>query len=161
MPATYEIMNLEERIKSFALLGESLRNALNNSSGTGHDQLLLNKLIDNQYKINPWFTPENVRKALTAIARELTEENLIKWTDFYPGLTKETNPSKIGVIMAGNIPLVGFHDFLSVLISGNIVIAKTSSKDSELIKYLGNVLCSINPGFTNRIVFTEGILNRF
>lgn len=158
-------MNLEERIKSFALLGEYLRNALNNSSVndvvTRRDQSLLNELIDNQHKINPWFTSENVRRALTAIAGELTVENLIKWTDSYPELSKKINPSKIGVIMAGNIPLVGFHDFLSVLISGNIVIAKTSTKDSELIRYLGNVLCSINPGFANRIVFTEGVLNDF
>jgi hypothetical protein len=158
-------MNLEERIKSFALLGEFLRNSLNGNHMTnvrnGRDHSLLNELIDNQHKINPWFTPENVRRALTAIAEELTEENLIKWTDSYPELSKKTNPSKIGVIMAGNIPLVGYHDFLSVLISGNIAIAKTSTKDSELIKYLGSVLCSINPGFNNKIVFTDGILNGF
>jgi hypothetical protein len=158
-------MTLEERIKSFAQLGEFLRNSLNDNQMTyarnGGDHSLFNELIDNQHKLNPWFTPENVRRALTAIAGELTEENLLKWTDSYPGLSKKTTSSKIGVIMAGNIPLVGFHDFLSVLISGDIIIAKTSSKDSELIKYLGNVLCSINPGFTNRIVFTDGILSGF
>jgi len=158
-------MNLEERTKSFALLGEFLRNSLNGSQmiheENGRDNSPLDILIDNQHKINPWFTPENVRGALTAIAEELTEENLVKWTDSYPELSKEINPLNIGVIMAGNIPLVGFHDFLSVLISGNNIIAKTSSKDSELIKYLGNVLCSINQDFTHRIVFTEGILNGF
>jgi hypothetical protein len=63
--------------------------------------------------------------------------------------------------MAGNIPLVGFHDFLSVLISGNNILAKTSSKDAELIVYLGEILCSLNPAFRQRIKFTEGILSDF
>jgi hypothetical protein len=63
--------------------------------------------------------------------------------------------------MAGNIPLVGFHDYLSVLISGNSVIAKTSSKDAELIVHLSEILCSINPAFSKKIRFTEGILSDF
>ena len=49
----------------------------------------LNALIDNQYILNPWFTPENVRTALKAIASELTEENLIKWTNAYPELKEK------------------------------------------------------------------------
>jgi len=158
-------MNLEERIRSFALLGESLRNALNNSSVTNTARFInpdiLNELIDNQHKINPWFTPENVRSAITAIAEELTEENLTKWTNSYPRLSEKIKPSRIGVIMAGNIPLVGFHDFLSVLITGNKIIAKISSKDSELITFIGNILYSINPGFKDKIEFTEGILTGF
>lgn len=149
-------MNLEERINSFAILGETLRNA-----ETGRDQTLLNNLIDSQQNYNPWFTPENVRRAITAIADELTEENLSKWIAAYPGLTKERNPMRVGVIMAGNIPLAGFHDFLSVLITGNILVAKTSSKDHELINYLSNSLCSVNPLFRNRIEFTEGTLLNF
>ena len=63
--------------------------------------------------------------------------------------------------MAGNIPLVGFHDFLSVLISGNNIIAKTSSKDSELIFYISKILCDINPGFKDKIEFTEETSYRF
>jgi len=158
-------MNLEERIEAFALLGEFLRNSLNGrqtiNAGNGRDHSLLDTLIDNQHKMNPWFTPENVRRAITAISEELTEENLTKWTNFYPGLSKKTAPSRIGVIMAGNIPLAGFHDFLSVLITGNNILAKTSSKDSRLITYLGEILCSINPGFRKKIEFTEGTLTNF
>lgn len=158
-------MDLKERIKSFALLGENLRNSLNGGfvtkSGTGRDPSLINTLIDNQYKHNPWFTPENVRRSITAIAEELTEDNLIKWTNAYPGLKEQKNPLRVGVIMAGNIPLVGFHDFLSVLITGNNLIAKASSKDFELINYLSNVLCDINPLFRKRIEFTEAALINF
>ena len=157
-------MNLEERIKSFALLGENLRNSLNDSYLTdisnGLDQSL-RLLIQNQQNNNPWFTPENVRKAINSIAEELTIENLIKWTDAYPSLHLETDPLKIGVIMAGNIPLVGFHDYLSVLMTGNNLIAKTSTKDNELIIYINNLLCSVNPEFATRTEFTEGTLSGF
>ena len=152
-----KIMDLAERIKSFSDLGEKLRTAVN---GRDHS-LQLNTLIDNQHLNNPWFTPEYVRTAINAIAFELTEENLIKWTGAYPRLKAEIKPVQVGVIMAGNIPLTGFHDFLSVLISGNNLIAKTSSKDSELIVYIGEMLCSINPGFRNRIEFTSGNLKGF
>jgi hypothetical protein len=158
-------MELEERIKSFALLGEALRNSLNESFttniGTGRDLSLLNTLIDNQHNYNTWFTPENVKRAISAIAEELTEENLTRWTNAYNGLKNRTAPLKVGVIMAGNIPLVGFHDFLSVLITGNNLIAKTSSKDNELIIYLSDILCAINPKFRNKISFTDGILTNF
>ena len=158
-------MDLEERIESFSLLGESLRNSLNVSSVTnvanGRDLSLLSTLIDEQHIHNPWFTPENVRRAVSAIAEELTEENLIRWTAAYPGLQKRINPSRVGVIMAGNIPLAGFHDFLSVLITGNNLIAKTSSKDYEIITYISDILCSINHSFRNRIEFTEGVLSNF
>ena len=63
--------------------------------------------------------------------------------------------------MAGNIPLVGFHDFLTVLISGNNLIAKTSSKDSELIVFISEILCQVNPDFRNKIEFTDGTLTGF
>jgi hypothetical protein len=160
-------MDLEKRIKSFALLGEILRNSLNeyhsetNSGENGNEGSPLHSLIDNQHTHNPWFTSENVRMAISSIANELTEENLVKWTSAYPGLEKQRKPLRVGVIMAGNIPLVGFHDFLSVLISGNNLIAKTSSKDTELITFISNLLISINPGFKDSIEFTEGILTHF
>lgn len=152
-------MDLEERIKSFALLGETMRNSLNPSGHDDSDQLRL--MIEKQQMRNPWFTPGNTWKAISEIAGELTEENLIRWTQKYEGLDDDSNPLKVGVIMAGNIPLSGFHDFLSVLITGNHIIAKTSSKDDELIIYLSNVLFKINPGFRNRVNFTEDHLSDF
>jgi hypothetical protein len=152
-------MNLEERISSFSSLGEILRNTIdgkdNNNSGK------LNELIDNQEKHNQFFTPENVRMAVRAIAEELTFENLSKWTNSYPALKEEYRPLRVGVVMAGNIPLAGFHDFLTVLISGNNIIAKTSSKDPELIIQMSEILCGISPEFSNSIRFTDGSLKDF
>lgn len=152
-------MNLEKRIKSFTELGKILREELNGNSEASAGKL--KTLIDNQYKINPWFTPDNVRTALNAIANELTEENLIRWTDAYPALKENIKPVTVGVIMAGNIPLAGFHDYLSVLISGNKLTAKTSSKDSELIVHISELLYSVDLELRDLIEFTENTLTSF
>ena len=88
--------------------------------------------------------------SLSAIADKLTEDNLTKWTNAYPALNNNKKPVNIAVIMAGNIPLVGFHDFLSVLITGNNLIAKISSKDTELILIISEILCGINPEFKRK-----------
>jgi hypothetical protein len=152
-------MNPDNRIKSFALLGETLRNALSGTDIKYAEQL--NSLIERQHLVNSWFTPDNVRLAIGSIANELTDENLLRWTSAYPGLGECGNPVRVGVIMAGNIPLVGFHDFLSTLISGNKLIAKTSSKDSELIIYISEILCKINAEFRDYINFTEKTLTGF
>jgi hypothetical protein len=154
-----QIMNLEKRIESLSGLGEILRSTLNGKGGEYEKKLF--SLMDNQYIHNPWFTPDNVRMAIKAIADELTVENLTRWTDAYPDLKNEYAPVRVGVIMAGNIPLAGFHDFLSVLISGNNLIAKTSSKDPEMMVHLCEILCSINSGFRDKIEFTGGTLSNF
>jgi hypothetical protein len=152
-------MKLEDRIDAFSELGEIIRNSI-----AGKDNIhsaRLNNLIISQERNNAWFTPENVLLALKSIGDVLTFENLKSWTDRYPALNRNFDPFSAGVIMAGNIPLVGFHDFLSVLISGNRLIARTSSKDAELIILLGTILCSINQEFNQYISFTDGFLKGF
>jgi hypothetical protein len=152
-------MNLEDRIKAFSHLGEILRNAL---AGNQNNYIThIDHIIVNQHLNNPWFTPDNVRRAVTTVAEQLTYENLVRWTDKYPELNEPGKPAKVGVIMAGNLPLVGFHDFLSVLISGNSIIAKTSSKDPDLIRLIGKILCDINPEFSYRIEFTNETIHEF
>ena len=152
-------MTLKQRIEAFSGLGSILRNILDgkeNSIGKG-----FLSLIENQYKTNPWFTAENVRMAVGALAEKLTGESLRRWTERYPSLNEEYKPLRVGVIMAGNIPLVGFHDFLTVLISGNKLIAKTSSKDSGLISGIAEILFNINSEFRNLIEFADGPLKNF
>jgi hypothetical protein len=152
-------MKIQERIDAFAELGEILRNSL---SGKEECRATwLPELINAQQIVNPWFTPENVTAAIKAVAEELTPQNLLQWTIGYPHLQIERKPVTAGIIMAGNIPLAGFHDFLSVLISGNHLIAKTSSKDPALIVKLGEILCSVEPRFRERIKFTDGQLKNF
>jgi hypothetical protein len=152
-------MNLTERIKTFYALGNILIDALDGKSAHYTSQLY--HLIETQHLKNPWFTSENVRMAISAIAAELTTEKLKKWTDFYPDLKKDYPPLRVAVVMAGNIPLVGFHDFLTVLITGNNILTKTSSKDSDLIKFIGGILCDIDPDYRKKIDFSDSTISGF
>jgi len=152
-------MDLNDRIKAFSALGEILRDALAGKPTKYTHQLA--QLIKNQYLKNPWFTSDNVTLSLKNISDELTEENLVQWTSSYPALNQTFKSANVGIIMAGNIPLVGFHDFLSVLISGNRVIAKTSSKDPDLITLVADILISGNPEFRNMISIVYGNLSGF
>jgi hypothetical protein len=152
-------VKIKDRINSFSELGRILRDSLEGSDPDSSSDL--EDLINNQKYKNPWFTPENVRMALESIAMMLTFENLVEWTDRYPELNNKEKLLNVGVVMAGNIPLVGFHDFLSVLISGNKLIAKTSSRDPDLIIFITKILDKINHELSQRIIFTEGLLKGF
>jgi Acyl-CoA reductase (LuxC) len=152
-------MNLTQRIETFSALGNILIEALDGKSA--QYTLQLKHLIETQHLKNPWFTSENVRMAISAVAAELTTEKLNKWTEFYPDLNKDYPPLRVAVIMAGNIPLVGFHDFLTVLITGNNILAKTSSKDSDLIKFIGSILCDIDSDYRKKINFSDSTISGF
>ncbi|MGM8362233.1 acyl-CoA reductase [Flavobacterium sp. ARAG 55.4] len=108
---------------------------------------------------NGWYTPEQVYYAVNSWAKALSKENLDKWLSTYDFTT--VKPKKIALILAGNIPLVGFHDFLSVLISGHDVIVKTSSNDQHLLPFLAKYLIHIAPEFESKITFSEGKLENF
>ncbi|ANH80365.1 acyl-CoA reductase [Niabella ginsenosidivorans] len=90
------------------------------------------------FKKNGWFLPEFIDRAVTNIAtRFLQEPVLKKWVRSYPALgEQQNNPRLVGLVMAGNIPLVGFHDLLCIFISGNKSLIKASSKDEILIAHL-------------------------
>ena len=108
---------------------------------------------------NGWYTPENVYFSIQSWATALTEENLDQWLSSYNIGINE--PKNVGLILAGNIPLVGFHDFLSVLISGNKVLIKTSSNDQFLLPFLAKYLIAIEPELADKITFVEGKLENF
>lgn len=116
-------------------------------------------LIELSQSHNNWFTPENVHFSIASWAEALTEKNLNQWLSHYS--FNEKAPKNVGLILAGNIPLVGFHDFLSVLISGNNVIIKTSSKDDYLIKFLAKYLIALDERLNKKITFVEGKLENF
>ena len=117
-------------------------------------------LMNNQKPFNGWFTPENVALAVDAVAKTLTKDGLEKWLNNYD-IKQHLMPKRVGVVMAGNIPLVGFHDFLSVLITGNILVAKTSKEDNLLIKKLAEILIEIEPSFKDNIIFTERLATQY
>lgn len=102
---------------------------------------------------NAWFDPPNTLRAWQAVASFLDENALRLWTQRYRLAVEK--PQRVGVAMAGNIPLVGFHDFLSVLISGHHLVAKLSSQDAALMKRLAAYLVAIEPRFANAITFAD------
>lgn len=108
---------------------------------------------------NGWFIPQHIDFAIKAISERLTKKNLEHWLAKYELPDINPTPKTIGIIMAGNIPLVGFHDFLSILISGNNVMAKLSSQDSFLPRHIAEKLIHIDPRFSQHIRFEEKLKN--
>jgi len=137
-------MNLADRIRAFNLLG----NKIDNLSA---DERSI--LYDRARNLNPWFVPASIDLSLAGIACFLKEENLVAWVSKY-SLADEKN-KKVGIAMAGNIPLVGFHDYLCVLISGNEAVIKLSSQDSYLLPTINHWLIEIEPRFAKKIHFEE------
>ena len=137
-------MKLSERIDAFNKLG----NRLNNLSNEDSEKLL----EEAQYK-NPWFVTENVEYTLNHIINSLKKENLENWLNPYD--LEEVNGKKVGVVMAGNLPFVGFHDYLSVLISGHHLLAKLSHQDDFLPKKMTEYLLEVSPGFEDKIKFVD------
>lgn len=108
---------------------------------------------------NGWFTKENCIHAFQEWGNLLTHKNLDKWLSNYDlGSNREKT---VALIMAGNIPLVGFHDLLSVLITGNKAVVKLSSNDQQLIPLFLNYLKEIEPYFEDKVVFTKEKLNYY
>jgi len=104
--------------------------------------------------INPWFTSEFIDIAAGNLAKHfLDKKKLESWTSAYK--IETVAPKKIGIVMAGNIPLVGFHDFLCAFISGHKAIIKPSSKDEVLIKHLAQKLIDWDKRSNEMIVFQE------
>lgn len=111
---------------------------------------------------NNWFTKDNVEFALQQWSQALTRENLEEWIAKYPSdKFNPAEPKTIAIIMAGNIPLVGFHDFLSVLITGNKVLAKPSTDDDKLLPFLAQILVAIDKRFADYITLATGQLKEF
>ena len=159
-------MTLETKKSVFVELGKFLsqfseNNTLKNPAVL-HNETFFDafvELIHLSQSHNGWYTPENVYFSIHSWAEALTEENLNKWLSSYTIPIRE--PKNVALILAGNIPLVGFHDFLSVLITGNNVLVKTSSNDQHLLPFLAKYIIAVNPEFANTITFVDGKLENF
>lgn len=104
---------------------------------------------------NGWFTQKSIENAITGIVNLTKETEITNWLSVYT--FKNILPKKIGVIMAGNIPFVGFHDAMCVLLSGNVLYAKLSSDDKVFPTYVFSKLFEIEPDFINKVVFTSSM----
>jgi hypothetical protein len=135
-------MNLQERIAAFAGLGCRIPGLPDPD------------LVEKTVKANNWFTNSEIIRAMHAWSALLNMDNLVRWTGAYR-LPDEPPMRNVRVITAGNIPLVGFHDFLSVLISGNRFSGKLSSRDDILLTLLAGELVRLEPRFARQIDFQD------
>lgn len=154
-------MNIQQRAQHFITLGLKFKTFLNNKSDNSSDHRI-SDAIEGAKQHNPWFTEDNIRFSMKAIAEMTTEENLEKWLVPYKHRIESMQKEKsVGVIMAGNIPFAGFHDLLCVLLSGHKIIIKPSASDTDLIRLIANILINIDPEFKTKIFIQEDKLKGF
>lgn len=159
-------MTLEKRIAAFAQLGDFL-SQFHSEGLEVKDGIPLNEVFLDPFRIqvkrafesNGWFTRENVHFAFKEWSKLLKKSLLTEWTSSY-SLTPVSSKT-IGVVMAGNIPLVGFHDFLSVLIAGHSIRIKQSSSDAFFLPLIAKFLEYADPGFKGKIEFADDGLSGF
>ncbi|RFM28877.1 acyl-CoA reductase [Deminuibacter soli] len=105
---------------------------------------------------NAWFTPEFINLAVNQLCTAfLQQDKLTAWAAAYGVPVQQAHPKKVGIVMAGNIPLVGFHDLLAVFITGHYAVIKPSSKDDILLKHLVQQLASWDHSISESIQFAD------
>ncbi|WP_456440193.1 acyl-CoA reductase [Psychroserpens sp.] len=159
-------MDLQQRINAFVKLGDFLSQFTNEGfqkkDNIPHNDLFFDGFkhqIKLAHEHNGWFKKENILFALSGWSNQLNNKCINQWLEKYQFNIK--SPKTIAIIMAGNIPLVGFHDFLSVLVSGHHVLVKQSSNDKHLLPFLAKYLEYVEPKLKGRIRFTETKLENF
>ncbi len=158
--------HIQNRIKPFVELGNFL-SQFSRKSIQQKESILFNELFfdgfTHQIKLaeenNSWFTKDNILFALESWFDALSKSNLTSWLENED--LGENSTKTVAIIMAGNIPLVGFHDFLSVLISGHKVLVKQSSNDKHLLPFLAKYLEYVDESLKGRISFTEEKIEKF
>lgn len=158
--------DLNKNIDAFVKLGEFLGlfsdNNNNKNENSEHDTSFYDGFrhqLQLAEQHNGWFTKENLSFALGQWAEALSRENLTRWLSAYEIVPASSK--RVAVVMAGNIPLVGFHDFMNVLICGHSAVVKQSSNDRHLLPYLAKYLEHMEPSFKGKIEFTEDKLEKF
>ena len=159
----------EKRIAAFIALGRSLKDIAHGKTRIEYEGKNLSVQASELYRLirasrsyNAWFTENFVQYMIDAIGSSLQKSKLEQWIKPYQDkLKKKIPPKTIGVVMAGNVPAVGFHDALCVLISGHRLQAKLSADDNRLIPAIVDLLIAIEPGFDGMCSFTENRLSGF
>ena len=159
-------MILEDKINAFSQVGAFLKQ-FTQVPFQKNESLAINEIFFSQFEElihrldqnNGWFTIEQVLHANENWSNALTNENLNTWLANYS--FEEESLKTVALILAGNIPYVGFHDVLSVLITGNKALIKLSSNDDHLIPFLLKILKEIEPRFQERITITKDRFENF
>ncbi len=149
-------MDFEQRKNAFVALGHELSEALTQKDSPENLNIRQKQLLEianTLHHFNAWFSPNHVEHALQGICNLLDENKLKVWLERYH--IDQQISKTVGIVMAGNIPAVGFHDFLCVLLCGHQAKIKLSSSDSVLIPALAAMLTAIEPRFADKIHFTS------
>ena len=152
-------MNLNNRITLFVKLGSFFSDYINNNLES-LDRNKFDKAINESILHNSFFSKKNILKSLFSWSSVLTKKSIDNFLSNYLIKIKKRE-KKIAIVMAGNIPLVGFHDFFCVILSGNFAVIKLSSKDSHLFKFILNFLVKENPDFSSKFDIVENKLQKF
>jgi hypothetical protein len=155
------MLNLSDRIESLDALGNELKVQLQDYKNNTNTQSLFGEAVRQTVQSNSWFTEKSLLSAITAIIPWLNKESLLLWLSNYSESRAEITSKRVGVVMAGNIPLVNFHDVLCVLISGHILKGKLSSQDRYMLRYIKDELIKINTHWQDYMFFTEDKLQEF
>lgn len=116
----------------------------------------LDEAIEEAHYRNAWFTPEFIQLSIRNIARSFLQASTLQQVAAHYQLPNSTpNPKNVGLVMAGNIPLVGFHDFLCIFLSGHTQTIKLSAKDSVLFRHLASFLTATDPAVSNYFTFAD------
>ena len=147
-------MNIKERIEILASFGNDLAQICNGNEIDGFPGFEKIKAY------NPWFTEDNVKFCLQNWCSQLKRENLEKFCAAYP-INDDLSDLCVAIVMAGNIPMVGFHDFACAFLCGVKIKAKLSSKDNVLTKWVIDRITAMSPELSGRIEYTEERLSDF
>ena len=157
-------MTLNDRINAFSRLGELFSFYINNNNNyqiieSKPYALKLYNIIHSLKHKNGWFTEFQVNHSIAQWAKAFEKNTIQSWIKNYN--VKDTSSLTVGIVMAGNIPLVGMHDLLCILITGNKALIKTSSNDKDLVKFVAEFLIDHYDYFKNKIEFTDSKLENF
>lgn len=150
--------------KSLIELGDFFRDFVQNyqnQSITPENELQFNlqNHLQQAKHHNSWFTESEILFCFNSWAEALTKQHIERW--LAPYKFEFISPKRVGLVLAGNVPLVGLHDVICVLLSGHTVVAKYSSKDPLLLPWIKQFLVSQDASFENRLQLTKDRLTNF
>lgn len=148
--------SIQQRAVSLSQLGTFLRQTLRSETV---ESAMLQPVLRQAIAENPWFTNESIRQALNYWAEHLSLSHLEVWLSHYE--YKAHPPKRVLLILAGNLPLVGFHDVVSTYLSGHIAVIKASQKDRVLLRFVLEQLVKVDPNAQQHIDWTEHTTTNF
>lgn len=161
------MMQLQQRINAFVQLGGFLSQFANPTAkknpSVHHNDIFFTEMqgvLERSKLSNSWFTDDNLQLSCKSWGNALTESNVKEWLSGYK-ISDTSSNKRIAIVMAGNIPLVGFHDFMCVLLAGHSVLGKLSSNDTQLLPLLTKYLIAVEPSFEVKIELTTDTLEDF